>query len=178
MANAVEHACEKGSVPVRYSSSVPYVLHLFASEDYGVRLLQSMDLVGVGGAALPAAEWRYLRPLGIPDPLEFEPGGDGQSELAMRSKWPLLAAINRDDGSYARPDLLEPHPTTPTAWHGQSRADAHIALVNGKKLSTSLMEGAILASTSVLLDATVFVPVRVSMELSSLPLRNATRTGT
>ncbi|RYP93589.1 hypothetical protein DL770_000331 [Monosporascus sp. CRB-9-2] len=53
--NAVEHACEKSSVHVRYFSSVPYVHQLLASEDDGTRLLQSMDLVGVGDAALPAA---------------------------------------------------------------------------------------------------------------------------
>ena len=42
-----------GHVPVGYFSSVPYVLQMLAEEDEGVHLLKSMDLVGVGGAALP-----------------------------------------------------------------------------------------------------------------------------
>ncbi|EXJ76510.1 uncharacterized protein A1O5_01018 [Cladophialophora psammophila CBS 110553] len=39
---------------VRYFSSVPYVLQMVADDEDGRRHLQRMDIVGVGGAALPA----------------------------------------------------------------------------------------------------------------------------
>ena len=38
---------------VRYFSSVPYVLQMMAAEAQGLRTLKQMDIVGVGGAALP-----------------------------------------------------------------------------------------------------------------------------
>ncbi|KAL8667720.1 MAG: hypothetical protein Q9202_000575 [Teloschistes flavicans] len=38
---------------VRYFSSVPYILQMVASEPEGLKMLQGMDMVGVGGAALP-----------------------------------------------------------------------------------------------------------------------------
>ena len=38
---------------VKYFSSVPYVLQLLAAEEKGLRILRHMELVGVGGAALP-----------------------------------------------------------------------------------------------------------------------------
>ena len=38
---------------VKYFSSVPYVLQMVAAEDEGLERLKRMDLVGVGGAALP-----------------------------------------------------------------------------------------------------------------------------
>lgn len=38
---------------VRYFSSVPYVLQMLAAEDEGLDTLRQMELVGVGGAALP-----------------------------------------------------------------------------------------------------------------------------
>ena len=40
---------------VRYFSSVPYVLQMMAAEPDGLEILKRMDLVGVGGAALPAS---------------------------------------------------------------------------------------------------------------------------
>ena len=43
---------EQGS-KIRYFSSVPYVLQLLAAEEEGLKRLQEMDIVGVGGAALP-----------------------------------------------------------------------------------------------------------------------------
>ncbi|XXG94486.1 hypothetical protein Hte_000743 [Hypoxylon texense] len=49
---SVAYARTRSSVPVKYFSSVPYVLQLLADEREGIRVLQSMDLVGVGGAAL------------------------------------------------------------------------------------------------------------------------------
>ncbi|KIV92355.1 hypothetical protein PV10_06802 [Exophiala mesophila] len=39
--------------PVKYFSSVPYVLQMLANDNKGLDILQSMDIVGVGGAALP-----------------------------------------------------------------------------------------------------------------------------
>lgn len=39
---------------VKYFSSVPYILQMMEADETGVRLLQRMDIVGVGGAALPA----------------------------------------------------------------------------------------------------------------------------
>jgi acyl-CoA synthetase (AMP-forming)/AMP-acid ligase II len=49
----VEH--ERGQTPaVKYFSSVPYVLQMMAADSRGLSYLQKMDIVGVGGAALPA----------------------------------------------------------------------------------------------------------------------------
>ncbi|KAH7390432.1 hypothetical protein BKA64DRAFT_679228, partial [Cadophora sp. MPI-SDFR-AT-0126] len=42
-----------GTPPVRYFSSVPYVLQMLSETRDGLRALQSMEIVGVGGAALP-----------------------------------------------------------------------------------------------------------------------------
>ena len=45
---------ESHQIPrVRYFSSVPYVLQMLAAEDEGLKTLVQMELVGVGGAALP-----------------------------------------------------------------------------------------------------------------------------
>lgn len=38
---------------IKYFSSVPYVLQMVAAEEAGLEMLRQMDLVGVGGAALP-----------------------------------------------------------------------------------------------------------------------------
>ena len=49
-------AASKGHVPtVRYFASVPYVLQMLAEDEKGLQHLQSMDLVGIGGAALAKA---------------------------------------------------------------------------------------------------------------------------
>ncbi|CZR69636.1 related to nonribosomal peptide synthetase MxcG [Phialocephala subalpina] len=49
-----KHASKIMSVPpVKYFSSVPYVLQMLAEDASGVKMLQEMDIVGVGGAALP-----------------------------------------------------------------------------------------------------------------------------
>lgn len=42
----------RGTPPVRYFSSVPYVLQMLSEESDGMQMLQKMDLVGVGGATL------------------------------------------------------------------------------------------------------------------------------
>lgn len=40
---------------IKYFSSVPYVLQMLAAEKEGMKKLEEMDIVGVGGAALPQA---------------------------------------------------------------------------------------------------------------------------
>lgn len=188
---AINFAREVSPVPVKYYSSVPYVVQMLAEEEGGIELLRTMDLVGIGGAALPATvgdklvqagvnllsrmgsaecgflmsshrdyatdkEWQYLRPIDDPKLLSFEPQEDGLSELVVRPGWPFMIKINRDDGSYATADLFEPHPTIPNAWRYHSRADAQIALANGKKFDPSPIEGSILASSSLLQDVLIF----------------------
>ena len=44
---------KRGMPEVSYFSSVPYVLQMMAAEDEGIDCLKGMELVGVGGAALP-----------------------------------------------------------------------------------------------------------------------------
>lgn len=39
--------------PIRYFTSVPYILQMMAADESGLKWLKDMDLVGVGGAALP-----------------------------------------------------------------------------------------------------------------------------
>ncbi|KAI1444510.1 male sterility protein-domain-containing protein [Annulohypoxylon stygium] len=50
--HSIAYARERCSIPVKYFSSVPYVLQLLVEEEEGIRTLRSMELVGVGGAAL------------------------------------------------------------------------------------------------------------------------------
>ncbi|KAF5697845.1 nonribosomal peptide synthetase [Fusarium globosum] len=52
---AIEFARAHSPIPVKYFSSVPYVLQMLSEEYGGIEILQTMDLVGVGGAALPPA---------------------------------------------------------------------------------------------------------------------------
>ena len=52
-ADQAHHKCQAPAV--RYFSSVPYVLQMVAAEHKGLEILKSMDIVGVGGAALPQA---------------------------------------------------------------------------------------------------------------------------
>lgn len=55
------NASFRGSCPVRYFTAVPYILQMLAAESSssevasGISILQVMDRVGVGGAALPAS---------------------------------------------------------------------------------------------------------------------------
>lgn len=52
--DAATHASKSGSVPpIAYISCVPYVLQLIEKEERGLEWLQKMDIVGIGGAALP-----------------------------------------------------------------------------------------------------------------------------
>jgi acyl-CoA synthetase (AMP-forming)/AMP-acid ligase II len=51
---AETYATTEGLPKVKYFSSVPYVLQMMEADEKGLHLLQGMDIVGVGGAALPA----------------------------------------------------------------------------------------------------------------------------
>jgi acyl-CoA synthetase (AMP-forming)/AMP-acid ligase II len=51
---AYSYAATEGLPKVKYFSSVPYVLQMMEADQKGLQLLQGMEIVGVGGAALPA----------------------------------------------------------------------------------------------------------------------------
>lgn len=51
---AASYSSAEGLPKVKYFSSVPYVLQMMESDEEGLSFLQKMDIVGVGGAALPA----------------------------------------------------------------------------------------------------------------------------
>ena len=51
--SARQATVESEAPPVKYFSSVPYVLQMLAAEPEGLACLRHMDIVGVGGAALP-----------------------------------------------------------------------------------------------------------------------------
>ncbi|KAI1064236.1 hypothetical protein LB506_007826 [Fusarium annulatum] len=188
---AIEFARAHSPIPVKYFSSVPYVLQMLSEEYGGIEILQTMELVGVGGAALPPAigdklvdegvnllsrmgsaecgflisshrdyakdkDWQFLRAIDDPKLIEFQPRENDLSELVVKPGWPFLIKTNREDGSYATSDLFEPHPSIPNAWRYHSRADAQIALANGKKFDPSPIEGSILASSKLLQDVLIF----------------------
>ncbi|KAI4715286.1 acetyl-CoA synthetase-like protein [Aureobasidium sp. EXF-10727] len=52
--SAAEKGAEQGLPPVKYFASVPYVLQMMEADEQGFEHLRNMDIVGVGGAALPA----------------------------------------------------------------------------------------------------------------------------
>ncbi|KAI1384968.1 acetyl-CoA synthetase-like protein [Hypoxylon trugodes] len=62
---SVNYARERSSVLVQYFSSVPYVLQSLAEEPEGICVLRSMDLVGVGGAALAPSVGDRVVDLGV-----------------------------------------------------------------------------------------------------------------
>lgn len=52
---AIRESSKSPSVPaIKYFSSVPYVLQMLSEDPEGIRTLECMDIVGVGGAALPS----------------------------------------------------------------------------------------------------------------------------
>ncbi|KAF1943444.1 hypothetical protein EJ02DRAFT_510963 [Clathrospora elynae] len=51
---AKSYSGPEGLPKVKYFSSVPYILQMMEVDKNGIELLQGMDIVGVGGAALPA----------------------------------------------------------------------------------------------------------------------------
>ncbi len=62
---AASYALKEGLPEVRYFSSVPYVLQMMECDELGLKLLQKMDIVGVGGAALPAEVGDRLAKSGV-----------------------------------------------------------------------------------------------------------------
>ena len=62
---AASYASTEGLPEVKYFSSVPYVLQMMESDGQGLALLQNMDIVGVGGAALPAEVGDRLAKSGV-----------------------------------------------------------------------------------------------------------------
>lgn len=101
-------------------------------------------------------EWQYLRCDEHEDKLQFEPRENGLSELVILSGWPHMAKTNREEGSFATSDLLQPHPSIKGAWKHHSRADSQITLITGKKFDPSPLESAIAASTTALSDVLIF----------------------
>ncbi|KAK7423390.1 hypothetical protein QQZ08_009067 [Neonectria magnoliae] len=63
--SAIKFARQKSPTEVGYFSSVPYVLRMLADEEEGIRVLRTIDLVGVGGAALPPAVGDRLVQTGV-----------------------------------------------------------------------------------------------------------------
>jgi acyl-coenzyme A synthetase/AMP-(fatty) acid ligase len=57
---ASKSSFEQYTAKTRYFSSVPYVLEMLAKDSSGLDLLERMDIVGVGGAALGPAIGNYL----------------------------------------------------------------------------------------------------------------------
>jgi len=95
-------------------------------------------------------EWSWLR---LPDELgqswlRFEAAADEKDifELIVSSKWPSKQLSNRPDGSFATGDLYERHPRYTNRWRYKRRSDDSIVMVNGKKISGSLIESKINAS--------------------------------
>ncbi|KAI1382015.1 acetyl-CoA synthetase-like protein [Hypoxylon crocopeplum] len=62
---SMTYARDRSLAPIKYFSSVPYVLQLLAEEHEGICVLKNMDLVGVGGAALAPSVGDRLVGLGI-----------------------------------------------------------------------------------------------------------------
>lgn len=62
-ASSAEH--DTKTPPIKYFSSVPYVLQTLADEPSGLSALQAMDLVGVGGAALSPNVGNHLVDRGV-----------------------------------------------------------------------------------------------------------------
>ena len=88
--------------------------------------------------------WNYVREHDQLKPfLRMEPRGGNMFELCVMDGWPSKVATNRDDGSYATKDLLEPHPSIQGAWKYCGRLDDTIVLVNGEKAIPVAMEQAL-----------------------------------
>ncbi|KAI6352280.1 hypothetical protein MCOR25_009461 [Pyricularia grisea] len=125
----------------------------------GVRLVSRMGSAECGFLLCSARhnydkdkEWQFLRCKVDDDMMAFEQRGEGLFELIVKPGWPLREHSNRSDGSFATADLFEQHPSIRNAWRYHSRADAQIALDNGKKFDPSPIEDTILAEASSLLD--------------------------
>ncbi|PSR99252.1 hypothetical protein BD289DRAFT_361380 [Coniella lustricola] len=124
-------------------------------------------------------EWSWLRadPALQPGGYSFEPRDNQDSgpplfEFVVGPEWPHRSKTNRPDGSFATADLFEKHPSIPNAWRYHSRADAQIALVNGKKFDPAPVESDLLASevgSRILSDAMIFGTGREAPGLLLIP---------
>lgn len=66
VAQDAAHSEQQQRIPrIKYFSSVPFVLQMLAADDEGMKILKGMDIVGVGGAALPAAAGDELVAKGV-----------------------------------------------------------------------------------------------------------------
>ena len=86
---AVKDQQYRGFPQIKYFSSVPYVLQMLAGDAQGLGILKAMDIVGVGGAALPSFVGNDLVAKGVNLISRF-----GSAECGCRSdritSWPLL----------------------------------------------------------------------------------------
>ena len=62
---ARDAASQREIAPVKYFSCVPYVLQMMAADERALKYLKSMELVGVGGAALPDEIGDFLVSSGV-----------------------------------------------------------------------------------------------------------------
>lgn len=62
---AAQAASNEAAATVKYFSSVPYVLQMLAEDSWGLHMLQGMEIVGVGGAALNPEVGKYLVDKGV-----------------------------------------------------------------------------------------------------------------
>ncbi|KAJ9645318.1 hypothetical protein H2199_003324 [Coniosporium tulheliwenetii] len=177
----VAEKCAKWGIapPVKYFSSVPYVLQMMEADKKGMEFLTSMDIVGVGGAALPAEVGDRLVEKGVNLISRFGSAECGflmssHRDYAKDREWQYLRSLqgaealrfekqedgtselivmpgqkNRPDGSFATADLFVPHPEIPNAWKYHSRADSQLTLITGKKFDPAPLESAIAADNHV-----------------------------
>lgn len=105
------HAC-----PVKYFTSVPYILQMLGGDpahpedESGLQLLQKMDLVGVGGAALPASVGDYLASKNVKLVSRFGSAECGfllssHRDYSTDREWSYLRA-----DSYLQPDYYDFEP--------------------------------------------------------------------
>lgn len=95
---SASNALEGGSPRIAYFSSVPYVLQMLAEDANGLRHLQNMDLVGVGGAALSGDAGDALVESGVKLVSRF---GSAECGFLLSSD----RAFDQDKGwQYLRPD--------------------------------------------------------------------------
>ena len=102
---AASYSATEGLPEVKYFSSVPYVLQMMEADARGLGLLQRMDIVGVGGAALPAEVGNRLVDNGVNLISRFGSAECGFSlssyrDFAADKDWQYLR-------NYNPPDLLE-----------------------------------------------------------------------
>ena len=87
---------------VKYFSSVPYILQMMEADPTGVTLLQRMEIVGVGGAALPAEVGDRLVEKGVNLVSRFGSAECGfllssYRDLATDGDWQYLRNYNPTD---------------------------------------------------------------------------------